>query len=109
MLVFPSVVDQKGDMKGFGLVMVEAMGCECSVIASDLPPIHDIIIDNEIGIIVEQKNVRQIAYGTIYLLDNPDNLKSFGKAGRKYVLERYDWDITENKYYDLFEKLEQRE
>jgi glycosyltransferase involved in cell wall biosynthesis len=61
------------------------------------------------GDTVEQKNVRQIAYGTIYLLDNPDNLKSFGKAGRKYVLERYDWDITENKYYDLFEKLEQRE
>jgi glycosyltransferase involved in cell wall biosynthesis len=108
-VVFPSVVDIKGDMEGFGLVMVEALGCECSVIASDLPAIHDIIIDDKTGIIVKQKNVQQIAQEIIYLLDNPDMQRSLGKEGRKYVLERYDWEITKRKYCDLFEELVHRQ
>jgi len=108
-VVFPSVVDIKGDMEGFGLVMVEALGCECAVIASDLPAIHDIIIDDKTGIIVKQKNVQQIAQEIIYLLDNPDMQRSLGKEGRKYVLERYDWEITKRKYCDLFEELVHRQ
>jgi glycosyltransferase involved in cell wall biosynthesis len=91
-------------MEGFGLVMVEAMGCECVVVASDIPAVHDIIIDNQTGIIVEQKNVSQIAGKIIFLLDNPGIRNSLGKMGRKYVLERYDWKITGKKYCDLFEE-----
>jgi glycosyltransferase involved in cell wall biosynthesis len=108
-VIFPSIIDAKGDMEGFGLVIVEALGCECAVIASDLPAIHDIIIDNKTGLIVEQKNVQQIAHKIIYLLDHPDIKHSLGKEGRRYVLDRYDYEITARKYCDLFKELENRQ
>ncbi len=99
-VVFPSVA-----MEGFGLVMVEALGCECAVIASDLPATHEIIIEGKTGLIVEQKNVEQIAQKILFLFDNPDIQRSLGKSGRRYVLERYDWSVTEKKYCDLFDGL----
>lgn len=108
-VIFPSIIDAKGDMEGFGLVIVEALGCECAVIASDLPAIHDIIIDNKTGLIVEQKNVQQIAHKIIYLLDHPDIKHSLGKEGRRYVLDRYDYEITARKYCDLFKELESKQ
>jgi phosphatidyl-myo-inositol dimannoside synthase len=39
--VFPFVEAADGDQEGFGLVMVEAMGCGCAVIASDLPAVRE--------------------------------------------------------------------
>ncbi len=104
-VVFPSIVDAQGDTEGFGLVAVEALGCECAVVASDLPPVHDIIVNGKTGLFVEQKNAQQIAAQVIYLLDNPACRKTLAADGRQYVLQRYDWDLTAKKYNDLFESL----
>ncbi len=41
--VVPSVVDALGDQEGLGLVTIEALGCGCAVVASDLPAIRDVI------------------------------------------------------------------
>lgn len=104
-VIFPSIIDSRGDTEGFGLVMVEALGCECAVIASDLPAIHDTIRDNETGIIVEQKNIRKLADKIIHLLDNPGMRQRLGRQGRNYVLERYDWEITAEKYCGVFREV----
>jgi len=105
LVIFPSIVDAYGDTEGFGLVMVEAMGCECAVIASDLPAIHDVVINNETGLLVQQKNAQQIAEKINFLLDNDSVRITLGKKARSYVLERYDWTITERKYSSLVEKI----
>lgn len=104
-VIFPSIVDTYGDTEGFGLVMVEAMGCECAVIASNLPAIHDVVIDNVTGLLVEQKNSQQIAEKINFLLDNVSVRVNLGKKARAYVLERYDWTITSMKYNSLVEKI----
>lgn len=104
-IIFPSIVDQMGDTEGFGLVLVEALGCECAAIASNLPAVHDIIIDQQTGLFVQQKNSRQLAEKIIYLLDNPAVQQALGRAGRRYVLERYDWTITADRHCTLFDSL----
>jgi glycosyltransferase involved in cell wall biosynthesis len=50
--VFPFVVTRSGIQEGFGLVVVEAMGCECPVISGDLPAIHDTVIHDVNGLLV---------------------------------------------------------
>ncbi|MFC1591141.1 glycosyltransferase family 4 protein [Thermodesulfobacteriota bacterium] len=101
-VIFPSVIAGDGDMEGFGLVLVEALGCECAVISSDLPAIHDIVTHNQTGIIVDQKNSTQIAGAVIELLDRRDLQRNLAQQGRRYVLDRYDWEITAEKYDELF-------
>jgi glycosyltransferase involved in cell wall biosynthesis len=101
-VVFPSIIDDTGDTEGFGLVMVEAMGCGCAVIASDLPVIHDTVIDGQTGILVPQKNAPELAKKIIRLLDNPEQLQSLAAEARRNVIDRYDWTISAQKYAEIF-------
>jgi glycosyltransferase involved in cell wall biosynthesis len=100
-VVFPSIVAESGDTEGFGLVMVEAMGCCCAVIASDLPAIHDSVIDGRTGLLAPQKDTPSLAEKIIHLLDNPEECAAIALQARNYVLERYDWTITAQKYIDI--------
>jgi glycosyltransferase involved in cell wall biosynthesis len=105
MVVFPSIVASDGDREGFGLVQVEALGCECPVIATDLPAIRDIIADGETGLIVPQKDEQAIADKIIYLLDHPEEGKRLARNGRQFVLEHYDWAVIAERYRGFMQKL----
>jgi len=104
-VVFPSVIADDGDQEGFGLVLVEALGCECAVVVTDLPALRDIINDGSTGLVVPQKNIHQLAKKVILLLDDDELRRSLGKEGRKFVLKHYDWSIIEQKYVDLIESI----
>ena len=105
LVVFPSVVARDGDQEGFGLVLVEAMGCECAVIATDLPAIRDIVVDGETGLIVPEKDPVALAQKIAYLFDNPHILSSLAINGRNFVLERYDWRKIAARYEAFFVEL----
>jgi glycosyltransferase involved in cell wall biosynthesis len=69
--VFPFVQAKDGDMEGLGLVMVEAMGCGCPVIASDLPAVRDVIMHEEDGYLVESGNISALSRAVLTYLHNP--------------------------------------
>ena len=104
-VIFPSIIDSRGDTEGFGLVMVEAMGCGCAVIASDLPAIHDSVIDGQTGLLARQKDSRDLAEKINHLLDNPEKCSRLSSQARSYILERYDWKITAARYAAVFNSL----
>ena len=99
-VVFPSVTAE-----GFGLVLVEALGCQCAVVVTDIPAFQDIIIDGKTGLVVSQKNIQKIAEKVILLLNDYELGRSMGREGRKFVLKHYDWSIIEQKYVDLIESI----
>jgi glycosyltransferase involved in cell wall biosynthesis len=100
-VIFPSVVDAQGDREGFGLVLVEALGCACAAVISDLPAMRDIVTDGRTGIIVPQKAPDAIAQKVIELLNQPQRARELGRAGRQYVLDRFDWDRIAQRYEEL--------
>jgi glycosyltransferase involved in cell wall biosynthesis len=104
-LVFPSVIAEDGDREGFGLVLVEALGCECATVVTDLPAMQDIIIDGKTGIVVPQKNIRKLAEKVILLLDDQKLRESLGREGRRHVLRNFDWTIIAEKYRKLIESI----
>jgi glycosyltransferase involved in cell wall biosynthesis len=104
-VVFPSIVAADGDQEGFGLVQVEALGCECGVVATDLPALRDIITDGETGLIVPQRNESALAEKVIFLLDHPDIRAELGRKGRAFVRERYDWDMISDRYRGMIETM----
>ncbi|MEY3221024.1 MAG: hypothetical protein RIT27_2381 [Pseudomonadota bacterium] len=101
LVVFPSVIGKDGDREGFGLVLVEALGCECAIIATDLLAMQDILTHGENALIVPQKNVEQLANKLDELLNNTPLQKTLGKNGRAFVLINYDWKIIANRYDEL--------
>jgi glycosyltransferase involved in cell wall biosynthesis len=102
-MVFPSVVADGGDKEGFGLVLVEALGCECAVVATDLPATRDIIHDGVSALIVRQRDARQIADKVIHLLSDPALRANLGKKGRQYVVKRFDWAAITTRYANLIQ------
>jgi len=107
-VVFPSVISDDGDREGFGLVLVEALGCECATVTTDLPAMQDIIINGKTGLVVSQKSVQQLSEKIICLLDDQKLRHLLGTKGRRFVSKRYDWSIIEQKYVDLIESMTSR-
>jgi len=102
-VVFPSIIAKGGDREGFGLVLVEALGCGCAVVATDMPATEDIIQDGETALIVHQKDAGQLADKVIRLLNEPEVRHSLGTKGRQYVTQRFDWNVIASSYAELLQ------
>jgi glycosyltransferase involved in cell wall biosynthesis len=100
-VVFPSVVAGDGDREGFGLVLVEALGCECATVVTDLPAMRDIVSNGKSALVVPQKDAHFLAEKISLLIDDDGLRQSLGQQGRQYVLEKFDWEIITNQYKEL--------
>lgn len=105
MAVFPFVVTKSGIQEGFGLVVVEAMGCECPVIAGDLPAIHDSVTNGESGLLIPSGNSEVLADTILKALNDPDTSLKLAREGRKRVVKEFDWEIVAKKYAGFYDNL----
>jgi len=103
--IFPFVVTKSGVQEGFGLVVVEAMGCGCPVIAGDLPAIHDSIAHEKNGLLVPPGNPEVLADTVLRVLYDPDLCFRLAREARKSAIEHFDWEIIADKYAELYNKL----
>lgn len=103
--VAPSIVAESGDQEGLGLVVAEALACECPVVASDLPAIRDVVIDGVTGLMARERDSVDLAAKVIALLDKPDLRRRLAQQGRQHVLARFDWESVANRYARLIETL----
>jgi glycosyltransferase involved in cell wall biosynthesis len=82
--------------------LFEAMMCGIPIITNVA---HEIVNETGCGIIVEYDNVEQIKEAIITLRDNPELRKRLGTNGRNAFLEKYNWDIMEQRLYLIYEDL----
>lgn len=108
LFVAPSIVTAQGDQEGLGLVLVEALACECPVVASDLPAIRDVIIHGETGWLVPQKEPASIARAVLALLAQPELRQQLALNGRSRVVQNFDWESVADRYAALIDELVQR-
>lgn len=88
--------------EGFGLVLIEAMACGLPTVAFDCPcgP-RDIIRDGEVGLIVENGNIAQLADKICYLIEHDDIRKEMGSAARVHA-KQFDIKIIAEQWKHLF-------
>lgn len=103
--VVPSVVARSGDQEGLGLVMVEAMGCGCPVIASDLPAVRDVILHGETGLLAAPAQSSSLADTICKALTDPNLLKNLSDHGREWARCHFDWHEIGKKYKRLLNRL----
>ena len=70
--------------------MLEAMSAGCPVIASNTPPVTEIIQDGVNGILVDFFSTQEIANRVEEALDSPDQTASMRVKARETILEKYD-------------------
>ena len=78
--------------EGLPNVVVEAMACERSVVATRVGGIPEAVVNGECGILVEKQNVQELADAIIHLLDNDKDRERMGLRGREVVEERFSWE-----------------
>ena len=93
--VMPSLTE------GLGLVLIEAMGCGCAVVASALEPVAEVITDGENGLLFKPGDAQGLAEKLLLLLSDPVQRNELARRGRESVLPRFDWDVVGRQYGEL--------
>lgn len=69
--------------------ILEAMATECCVIASNTPPVLEVMEDNQNGLLFDFYNVDQLVEKIEYSLDNKDKMKEIRQNARQTVMDKY--------------------
>jgi glycosyltransferase involved in cell wall biosynthesis len=103
--VFPFVVAADGDQEGFGLVVVEAMGCGCPVIAGDLPAVRSSIEPGVTAVLVPPADVTALATAIASQLENPARRINYAAAALARVRDRFDWSCIATRYRCVIDRV----
>jgi alpha-maltose-1-phosphate synthase len=104
----------------FGLVNLEAMACETAVVASAVGGIPEIVVPGETGLLVpcevadsgsapDPAAARRFATGLAEavnrLLADPGEAERMGRAGRRRVVDHFDWEVIAARTQELYERV----
>ena len=75
---------------------------EVPVIASRIPPLDEIIVDGQTGVLAEVGDPEAFARAAVPLLAQPDLRRQMGQAARRHVIERFEQALMCKAYERLF-------
>lgn len=101
----PAIVDSKGDTEGLGVVLIEAMELGLPIVASNVGGIPDVVIDNESGILVPEKDPVALADAFKRLAADPSLTERLLAGARKRISECFTWDGIIERQIDVYNKV----
>ncbi|MEN8143996.1 MAG: glycosyltransferase family 4 protein [Gemmatimonadota bacterium] len=105
--VLPAVLDAMGDTEGLGVVLMEALGFERPVIASEVGGIVDIVRHGETGWLVPPGDAEALAKRILQVAADPAASRSVARRGRQWIREEFSWssvlDRTDEAYAEALE------
>lgn len=99
--IFPSIITSDGDQEGLGLTIIEAMGCGCLAICSDLEAIKDIVESGHTGYLFPQKSSSELSALVLRTLRS-DQSASIAYKGSLYVKDQFDKTVCRKNYSELY-------
>jgi glycosyltransferase involved in cell wall biosynthesis len=97
-LVFPSW------QEGCGLPPMEAMACQCAVVATNVGAIPDYAVAGKTALISEPRDPEALAQNTIRLLDDEAELRRISRAGYEHV-QQFTWERATDKLEQVLASL----
>jgi alpha-maltose-1-phosphate synthase len=103
----------------FGLVNVEAMGCEVAVVASAVGGIPEVVVDGQTGVLVPfapgddafgspadpEGFARDLADALNRVTADPRRAAAMGRAGRQRAVEQFSWASVAERTAALYRRL----
>ncbi len=91
--------------EGLPNVLLEAMASSKPVVATNVGGIPEIIVHGKTGYLVPPKNPRLLGKAIRKLLENPDDRKKIGEAGRNIVTHKFSLDRMVRNFDQLYASL----
>lgn len=85
--------------------LLNALACECIVLASATAPVQEVIRHEETGLLADFFDVEGLARQALRVLKDPGACRPLGATGRALVQERYGIDRTFPALWDLFRRV----
>jgi colanic acid/amylovoran biosynthesis glycosyltransferase len=102
-VVLPSIITEDGEKEGIPVVLMEAMAYGIPVVSTYTGGIPE-LVDDESGILVEQKNPGSLATAIERLQTDSGYLSMVGKLGREKVFSGFNGDKISKDLLYLFNK-----
>lgn len=90
--------------EGMPTVILEAMSCECPVIATNVSGIPDVIKNDVNGALVPAHDPEALAMAIGQLLRDPTRRNRLGRAARETILEHYTWAGATDRFTQLYQE-----
>jgi len=85
--------------------LLNALACECTVLASATAPVQEVIRHEETGLLADFFDVEGLARQALRVLKDPGACRPLGATGRALVQERYSIDKTLPALWKLFSRV----
>ena len=79
------------EVEGWGNVFIEASACARPIVVGDSGGARETVIDGETGLLVDGRDVDQVADAVTELLADPERAQRMGAAGRARVERAHAW------------------
>lgn len=100
--VLPAIIDSKGDTEGLGVVLIEAMSFGVPVVASRVGGIVDVVLHEETGLLVEEKNVEELRDSIERLLVDKELKMKLIRNAYQHINKNFNWDSILDKLVTIY-------
>lgn len=100
LFIAPFVKADSGDQEGLGLVLVEAIGCGCPVLAGDVPAVRDVIDETWC---IDVRETEKFAARILQMLNDPASTAVQVHMTREVLKKRLGWEHVAFTYANLLE------
>lgn len=101
LFVAPFVQASTGDQEGLGLVLVEAIGCGCPVLAGGVPAVADVLGQLAASNIVDPADTAMLARRMVEIISGQEAVRERAQRLRQLIVERFDWRYVAGRYVSL--------
>jgi L-malate glycosyltransferase len=91
--------------ESFGVAVVEASACEVPVIVSNVGGLPEVVEDGKTGYVVDTKNMEAVVDKMEQLVKDRETRTQFGKQGREFVEQYYDWQENVTQMEQVYRRL----
>lgn len=102
LFVAPFVAAQSGDQEGLGLVLVEAIGCGCPVLAGDVPAVGDVVAENWR---IDVRDTRAFAARILQMLADATASMNQAQVVRERLMRSLSWEPVAARYAGLLQSI----
>jgi glycosyltransferase involved in cell wall biosynthesis len=91
--------------EGLGCVIIEALALELPIVASDLPPVREVLQDGLAGLLVPKDDPRALADGLIRIREDAGRASELTRTGRRIFEENFTLEQSARGMIGIFERV----